>query len=202
MRVVLQPSPADSRRREILRAALDLFLEVGVAAATIEQLRDRSGASVGSIYHHFGSKEGVATALQLECLADYQEGFAGEVTRRRSAEAGIRAGVAHELTWSEDHPGRARYLAASPLSPAGEPIAAAAAELNETFAARIAGWVEPFVAAGEVRDLPLEELSAIWIGPARHLAGQWLSGRTERRPRAAARTLGDAAWDALRQFKT
>ena len=36
-----------------------------VATTIFEDVRMRSGASVGSIYHHFGSKEGIAGALYL-----------------------------------------------------------------------------------------------------------------------------------------
>ncbi|MGA4603385.1 helix-turn-helix domain-containing protein, partial [Ectopseudomonas hydrolytica] len=30
---------------------------------TIEMIRDRSGASIGSLYHHFGNKERIIAAL-------------------------------------------------------------------------------------------------------------------------------------------
>jgi AcrR family transcriptional regulator len=47
--------PAD-RKQEILDAALRGFAEKGLAGTTVEEVRRRSGASVGSIYHHFGDK--------------------------------------------------------------------------------------------------------------------------------------------------
>ena len=37
-----------SRKQEILQAALACFTEFGVEATTIEMIRDRSGASIGS----------------------------------------------------------------------------------------------------------------------------------------------------------
>lgn len=39
--------------------ARDLFTEGGEAAVAIDAVAVRSGASVGSIYHHSGSKEGL-----------------------------------------------------------------------------------------------------------------------------------------------
>ncbi len=39
------------------------FTESGFAAATVDDVRRRSGASVGSIYHHFGGKQELAEAL-------------------------------------------------------------------------------------------------------------------------------------------
>lgn len=58
-----------ARRRAILDAALTSFLKSGVAGATVEALHRESGASVGSIYHFFGSKEGVAAELYLKRFA-------------------------------------------------------------------------------------------------------------------------------------
>ena len=64
------------RRRDILQAALELFVRSGVGATTVDDIRERSGASVGSLYHHFpGGKEAIAAALYLDTLADYQDGF-------------------------------------------------------------------------------------------------------------------------------
>ena len=45
-----------SRKDEILQAALACFA-TWRDATTIEMIRDRSGASIGSLYHHFGNKE-------------------------------------------------------------------------------------------------------------------------------------------------
>lgn len=45
-----------TRRREILDAALACFVENGLVATTIEEIRLAAGASIGSLYHHFASK--------------------------------------------------------------------------------------------------------------------------------------------------
>ena len=61
----------DSRREQILKAALACFLEQGVAATSISEIRQRSGASTGSIYHFFQSKEAIAVALYLQGLSGW-----------------------------------------------------------------------------------------------------------------------------------
>src|SRR5215470_14374357 len=71
----VRSAASERRRKSILDAALACFLERGVAATTTEEIRDRSGASIGSIYHHFGDKEGLAGALYVEGIRSYQEGF-------------------------------------------------------------------------------------------------------------------------------
>src|SRR5215475_5808955 len=77
------------RQRGILMAALDCFTTRGVSATTLEDIRAKSGASIGSIYHHFRSKENLAATLYVEGLRDYHAGllshYDGVVVRRRGS---------------------------------------------------------------------------------------------------------------------
>jgi AcrR family transcriptional regulator len=57
------------------------------AAARVEDLFERSGASVGSFYHHFGSKPALAAALYLEILERFHRDFLAELRRHRGARA-------------------------------------------------------------------------------------------------------------------
>ncbi|MFF8592813.1 ScbR family autoregulator-binding transcription factor [Streptomyces sp. NPDC015220] len=50
-------------REGILRAAAEVFDEVGYAAAGINRILERAGATAGSLYFHFESKEGLARAV-------------------------------------------------------------------------------------------------------------------------------------------
>ena len=50
-------------RQKILDAAIDLFSEVGFAAAGLGEIIDRAGMTKGALYHHFDSKEALATAI-------------------------------------------------------------------------------------------------------------------------------------------
>src|ERR1700674_3172631 len=81
------------RRAAIVAAALECFTRKGVAATTVEDLRRGSGASIGSIYHHFASKEHVAAALYLDALADYQRGMLVALQSGGDTRAGIEASV-------------------------------------------------------------------------------------------------------------
>ena len=54
---------SEKRQGKIIRAAQACFAEFGFANTTMEDIRRRSGASNGSIYHHFSSKEGLAAAI-------------------------------------------------------------------------------------------------------------------------------------------
>jgi AcrR family transcriptional regulator len=175
----------------ILDAALEAFDEKGYAAATIEDVRVRSGASVGSIYHHFGGKEQLAAALYLRALASYQEGFLAALRRHPAAEAGVKAAVEHHIDWVARKRALARYLLEHSAS--GEALR----EQNRAFFAGVRAWLCPHVEASVIQDLPLDLGSALWIGGAQEWTRHWLEGRTETSLRQARRALADAAWEAL-----
>src|SRR5271157_3890211 len=50
-------------RRKILDAAIDVFGEVGYAAAAWGTIIERTGMTKGALYHHFDSKESLASAI-------------------------------------------------------------------------------------------------------------------------------------------
>lgn len=54
---------ADVRRRAILDAARDVFLERGYAGASVDAVVERAGGSKATVYAMFGNKEGLLTAL-------------------------------------------------------------------------------------------------------------------------------------------
>ena len=101
---------SDIRRREIIQAALSCFVEYGYAATTMEDIRQRSKASNGSIYHHFKSKEQLANAVYLEGIIDYQSGVIALLDRNPGAREGIEAIIGHHLDWVSANPDWARYL--------------------------------------------------------------------------------------------
>ncbi len=186
-----------SRRARILDAALLEFTSHGVAGASIEDIRRRSGASVGSIYHHFRDKDGLAGALYLDGLRDYQRGFLTALDAAGSTREGVRGCVLHHVSWIDEHRALARFLLlgrdASTVVATARPLR----ELNRRFFGCVQSWAAPRVQAGELRELPLELLTALWIGPAQELARLWLAGRIRTSLTDAAPVLADAAWNAL-----
>jgi AcrR family transcriptional regulator len=194
-----QPYLSNPRREAILDAALKVFAEEGVAAASIERIRELSGASTGSIYHHFGSKEGLAGALYVACLADYQREFLRAVESQDRARDFIEAGVRQHLAWVAANRERAILLttAREALTLAG---LAELRELNGRFFGRLTQLFAPWTEAGRLRKLPLNLLEAIWIGPSQELSRHWLAGRAQTLEDAAD-TLATAAWNALKTDK-
>jgi AcrR family transcriptional regulator len=179
-------------REAILDAALEAYSERGTAA-TVEDVRRRSGASVGSIYHWFGGKEGIEAALYVEALRDYQQGYLAVLERESDAESGIRAVVRHHLRWVAHRPDLARFLLTS-RETGGEELRA----LNAELLVATSRWLEPRVEAGAIEPIPLDLYYSVLIGPSQEFARHWLKGRMKSSIRKAERVLGDAAWNALR----
>ncbi|MEY8014838.1 MULTISPECIES: TetR family transcriptional regulator [Mycobacterium] len=54
---------SEATRRKILDAAIDVFGDVGYAAAAWGTIIERTGMTKGALYHHFDSKESLASAI-------------------------------------------------------------------------------------------------------------------------------------------
>ncbi len=69
-KIVPDPEPIDCK---ILTAALDLFVENGFHSVSIHDVQKQANVSIGSIYNHFGGKEGIAKGLYSHLLNEMNE---------------------------------------------------------------------------------------------------------------------------------
>lgn len=192
------PSTGVPRRRAILDAALTTFLKNGVAGTTIEALQRESGASVGSIYHFFGSKEGVAAALYIATLRDYFDTYLAALQGSSSARGGIEGSVRAHLEWVASNEVRARYLFHCREYEVIEASRPAIAALNEHFYGQATAWLQPHVEKRRIKPLPPRLCQALWMGPSLEYARLWLARSTAFDILGAAPALGKAAWDAVK----
>ncbi len=68
----LAPSP-EPINCKVLTAALDLFVDKGYHKVSIHEVQQQADVSIGSIYKHFGGKEGVAEKLYKHVLNEVDE---------------------------------------------------------------------------------------------------------------------------------
>jgi AcrR family transcriptional regulator len=185
------------RREQILEAARACFSEHGYAATTIELIAARSGASNGSIYHHFGAKDGILAALYTSALASYQDELLALLRSAGGAEAGIRGAVVHHLAWVEAHPDETRTLFEHRQTLERTPRAGELRDRNRPVLEEVRSWLAEQVAAGAIRDLgPVA--AAVWLGPAQAVARDWIAGRLRGRPADVGEPLAEAAWRSFR----
>jgi TetR/AcrR family transcriptional regulator len=169
------PGTRGERRKErtagsILDAAEKLFLERGFAATTIGQLSEAADVAIGSIYAHFGDKDGVYAAL-IDRALDLD---------RRYCEAGLEKGDSPlerlvglgegYLRFAREHPAYFRLFRFPPhdrpdaTGEAAEdgPEAKVAARIGAE-AARMAGLLSEAMAEGVVREAdPLATARFMW----------------------------------------
>lgn len=79
---------------DLLDHARMVVLEGGSRGATIERIADAAGAPSGTLYHRFGSREGVLVALWARAVRNFQAGFVSAATRGEDpAEAAVAAAL-------------------------------------------------------------------------------------------------------------
>ena len=112
-----------SRRGEIIAAATRIFVEEGVAAATMRRIAAAVGVSPTALYVYFPDKEAILTAIAsgwfaelLAALEASQNSSEDTVTKFR---AGLRAYIAFGLARPDSY--RLTFLASPPLQSGGEP---------------------------------------------------------------------------------
>jgi AcrR family transcriptional regulator len=188
---------------KVLEAALELFSTHGYSATTIEDVKLRSGVSVGVIYHHFGSKEGIAGALYVRSLQDFQRGLIAAIDDPQAgAEGAVKAAVGYHLEWIDANRARAGFMLRRRETEVTQAVRSEVGELNSRLFESVEAWYRPRVATGEIRDVPLPLLYAIWFGPTQEYARSVLDGPSSGRDTPLAGSSGpvlaDAAWAALR----
>lgn len=195
---------AKDRRQDILQAALQCFAEAGIEAASIDMVRQRCGASVGSIYHHFGSKEGIVAALYFDILSEQAHRIQKQLDKARSVpmpdevRAGVRALVLGYLDWVVSQPERARFLFQARTlvaqGPQAEELSAQARRRQQALLA----WFEPHRQSGALQDIPCELMPSLVMGPVQSYCRAWLSGGAGLpSPRKYRDVLADAACRAV-----
>jgi AcrR family transcriptional regulator len=70
-------------QRALLDAARDVFAKQGFAEASIADVVERAGSSVGSLYHHFGGKSELFLALWHEHQQAYEEAASAAVAAEK-----------------------------------------------------------------------------------------------------------------------
>jgi AcrR family transcriptional regulator len=187
-----------ARRESILKAALGCFIGNGVEATTIEDLCRDAGCSIGSLYHHFGNKEGVAGGLFIDGIQRLNSDLLRKLKRCKSAEAGVRTVVTQYSDWVTAHRDLARYLLNSrdiAFSPETKDQLRAIhrEQIGEVFR-----WFGPYVRDGQMKALPVDTYVPIISGPIQDYTRHWLAGQVKDSPAKVKDVFADAAWNAVR----
>jgi AcrR family transcriptional regulator len=187
----------DERRSAIIVAALACFTAKDYVNTTMEDIRRRSGASNGSVYHHVKSKEHLASEVYLAGIVSYQNGLTRALARSTGCRQGIRAMVRYHLLWVKSNPDWAGFLVrmrhAHFMGGAEDALRAA----NAGFSSEIGTFFRRHVADGSLRRLPPDLYLALILGPCQEFARRWLLAGEPVSLNGAIRELADSACRAV-----
>lgn len=187
-----------SRKDDILQAALALFTEIGVDATTIEMIRDRSGASIGSLYHHFGNKERIIGALYLAGTEEYAQLLAQGFSEAKSAKDCVKLLVTSYIDWVVANPDWARFVLHSRGRVEAGEMGEQLREANREHFARILAALAEYREQGLFREMPADCFASVVIGPTHDFARNWLAGRTQSEFVDCRELLAQVAWESVR----
>ncbi|WP_371226692.1 TetR/AcrR family transcriptional regulator [Pseudomonas sp. QE6] len=187
-----------SRKDDILQAALACFSESGVDATTIEMIRDRSGASIGSLYHHYGNKERIIGALYLAGVGQYAALLDAGLQQAMTAEAVVKLFVTSYIDWVSANPEWARFILHSRGRVEAGEVGDELREANRQQGRRIAELLSEHRKAGAFKALAPELFNSVVIGPTHDYARNWLAGRTRVDLIDCRDQLAQIAWESVR----
>ena len=164
------------------RRGSEAFTERGFAGATIEDVRERSGASTGSIYHHFGGKgRGSPPRSTWRGCATTRSGFLRQLRRSREREGdGHGRWSATTCVAIARNAELARFIFHRHESEVRAQTKEPLAQLQPALLDRGGNAARARTSSpGALRRLPLDLFNSALIGPSQEFARHWLAGRTK-----------------------
>ena len=188
--------PRSARRRQLLDAALTVFVAQGYHSAAMDDIADKAGVSKPVLYQHFPGKRDLYLALLDESAAALMASVRGAMLSTTDNKARVRATVSAYYQFVEDKTGAFRLVFESDLI--GEPEVR---ERLESVERQCADAVAAVIA--EDTGLPEAEarlLGAGLAGIAQVTARTW-AANGESLPRDQAIDLvASLAWRGIRGF--
>lgn len=193
----VEPGARKTTKRHILKCALECFDEQGLEATTIDTIRHRADSSIGTIYHHFGNKEGLVAAIFLAALDDQQARIGPALRLATDARQAIAALITTYMTWVTEQPKLARFMFQARTLVASSSFKNELDARNKQRYGNLQNYLTEGVKKGEIRSLPRETYASLLIGQSENYCRAWLSGRVKRAPLEHAEVFAEAAWRSV-----
>ncbi|WP_265587362.1 TetR/AcrR family transcriptional regulator [Sphingomicrobium arenosum] len=177
-------SRSKTTRERVLAATTDLLMERGIAGVTIKDIRDASGVSNGSIFHHFGSKDGVVAEIfareRLAYLGSVADAIIGHEGDPCDA---FGEGARAALHWQVAHPNRfSRLVSAFNESDWLRENGDIWRELAHEIENPVIEWALPHFQSGRLPLLPATFFQSFITGATERLTHGWMTQRLDRTP--------------------
>ncbi len=162
------PVRLDPRRQRtidaLVAAAEELFAGAPLEDVTVEQIGERAGVAVSSIYNNFGSKAGLYAAVVDRALDVDREYMDRAYASGRSPVDQLLAAAEQYLRFALDHPSFFRLLAFPPPLAQGAGAAETAARLAQRVDeqnARMVDAIERGIVDGSIKRLDARRTATV-----------------------------------------
>jgi AcrR family transcriptional regulator len=167
---------SEATRRKILDAAVEVFTEVGFAAADRGTIIERTGMTKGAFYHHFDSMQSLASAI----IEDAAKLVVSELGGMSDSFSPALENILHGTFVTAD------LFATNKVVRTAEQLTLAFGEFNATAGAAYSAWIEAMtvearraIAEGDIREelhprMVSESIIAATFGA--RVMGQHVSG--------------------------
>ncbi|MBU0483332.1 MAG: TetR/AcrR family transcriptional regulator [Proteobacteria bacterium] len=105
-----QDSKIEERRGHILGTALNLFTRSGYFNTSVHDIQRRAEVSIGSIYHHFKNKEGIAKALYDDLLVRMEGEMVKIMGEQKTCHDRCREVVSFLFAMTENEPDTMEFV--------------------------------------------------------------------------------------------
>lgn len=185
------------KKRFVIEHALALYNLHGIEATTVEMVCDEAKISVGSFYHHFGSKEGLALAVYTVGLKDFSLYLSAALQTCKTIRQVVTVIVNANIDWIHQNRIWAKFIFEQ------RHILASSGQEN-SFQESVIGmqthWKE-YISALEGKEIllkyPPEFVISLLIGPVHEYARHWLNGRYQTDLILLKQYFCAAAWASL-----
>lgn len=187
---------ADTRSKAINVAKL-LFATNGYDAVSTADIYKTANISNGSLFHHFGSKEGIAVAVFIELVRDYQTKIAENLASTTKAADGIDTFIRTHNMWIEGDPDGARILFNGHHPSWSDSALKSIRAENQGFGQAIQSWRTNLSDGALLDSWSIALIMATLIGSTQVLCRAWLAGQSNTPPSANIEDLVQLAKRAL-----
>jgi len=193
------PGRRAALKREILEQALRCFNELGVEATTIDAIKARCDTSVGAIYHHFGNKEGILSALFFAAQDDQRQSLSHELAKASGLREAVHSIISSYLGWVVANPEWARFLYQARSPVAKGPFQQELKDRNAKNHQEIKEKLLSFEAEAAKIVQSFEILSSLIVGPSENYCRAWLANRVQTSPLDYQEEFAESAWRSLQR---
>lgn len=203
LRMMLENGSLNTRSR-VLEAARNLLMEKGIAAVSLKDIRELSGVSNGSIFHHFGSKDGVVVQIFMAERTRYLTHVAEAIMRHEGDPCdafgeGARAAIEYQMR----DPQRFLHLILNfNDSEWLDSNKSVWIDIADELEKPVIEWATPYLQSGELPNMPAPFFQALMLGSTERMLYHYLTGRLDRDPRDMADHMAEVVSSGLKQLRS